>query len=122
MPVVAFSSQVYSTESWARKRRSRFNLARYIRSLARLSVRNDHTCGLFFAETGEIGIKAVAAAVKSNRQNRQEDGSDKVETAVALDKQGGTSMEEQPRRFADKTATAARENLERGTSATEGCD
>jgi hypothetical protein len=60
----------------------------------------------------EIGIKAVAAAVKSNKQK---DGSDDVDQT----KQGEASMNEQSRRFAEKTTKAARENLERSASATE---
>jgi phasin len=63
----------------------------------------------------EIGIKAVAAAVKSNRRN----ASDEAQTVLGQIKQGETSMNEQARRFTEKTTKAARENLERGASATE---
>jgi hypothetical protein len=60
----------------------------------------------------EVGIKAVAAAVKVNKQKG---GSDEAQT----DKQGEASMNEQSRQFAERTTKAASENLERGASARE---
>ena len=60
----------------------------------------------------KIGIKAVAAAVEVNKQKGD---SDKAQT----DKQGEMSMNEQPGRVAERTTKAARENFERGASATE---
>ena len=59
-----------------------------------------------------IGIKAVAAAVEVNKQKG---GSDEPQTK----KQGEESMNEQSRRFADRTTKTARETFERGASATE---
>jgi hypothetical protein len=56
----------------------------------------------------------VAAAVKSSRHGN---ASDEAQIVIG---QGETSMDEQqPRRFTEKTTKAARENLERGASATE---
>jgi phasin len=64
----------------------------------------------------EIGIKAVAATVKSNQQN---DGSDEAQTDLGQTKQGQESMSEQAKRFSERTTKAARENIERSASATE---
>ena len=60
----------------------------------------------------KIGIKAVAAAVEVNKQKG---GSDEAQ----IDKQGEEPMNEQPRRFAERTTKAAHENFERGAFATE---
>ena len=58
----------------------------------------------------KIGIKAVAAAVEVNKQKS---GLNEAQT----DKQGKASMNEQSRRFAERSAKAARDNF---ASATEG--
>jgi hypothetical protein len=58
----------------------------------------------------------VAATVKSNKQD---DGSDEAQTDLGQTKQGQGSMNEQARRFSERTTKAARENLERSASATE---
>lgn len=64
----------------------------------------------------QIGIKAVDAAVKLSGQKEQ---SHHARTDVGQAEQKEAPMNEQSRRFAEKTTTAARENLERGASITE---
>src|SRR5690349_641478 len=86
---------------------------------------NHHTSGN--KQTGEhltaayreIGIKAVAAAVKSNRKHRDKDRSDATANVAGQTEKGGRSMDDQRKRFTDKTAKAARENFEQGASAAQ---
>jgi hypothetical protein len=68
-------------------------------------------------EYRNIGIDAVAAAVKSNRF---EDRSDKAQTDQGHTKQEEASMNEQSRQFAEKSTNVVRENFERGVSAFGG--
>jgi hypothetical protein len=60
----------------------------------------------------KIGIKAVAAAVEVSKQKG---GTNEPQSK----EQGEASMNEQSRRFADRTTKTARETFERGASVTE---
>ncbi len=60
----------------------------------------------------QIGIKAVSAAVESNKQGKAQAEADQV-------KQGERSMNEQSTRFAEKITKVARENLSAGARVTE---
>ncbi len=64
----------------------------------------------------QIGIKAVSAAVKFNKQGK---ASDQTQTNFDQIRKGERSMNEQSTRFAEKTTRAARENFETGASAAQ---
>jgi hypothetical protein len=64
----------------------------------------------------QIGIKAVSAAVESNKPGK---ASNRMEAEVGQTKQGESSMNEQSTRFAERTTRATGENLSAGARVTE---